>query len=257
LREFAKANGFSHVATGHYCRKALGRNGLYQLLEGVDKNKDQSYFLALLQQQQLADALFPIGDLKKSEVRAIAEEFQLKTAHKKDSQGICFLGKMPIQAFLREHIPDNPGPIVDPSGKILGEHKGLHLFTIGQRKGIGVASNVDFENYVVVGKDLAHNSLIIAFETPNTPGLYCKSVEIENLSFIGQPLTTPCQLLGKTRYRNPSQPLTFTPLSQTRAHIAFDSPQRALTLGQILALYDGPTTLGGGTYCRIGEGGIK
>src|SRR5690606_24611355 len=154
LRDWAKAHGFSAIATGHYARRVEETTSRdsgtprFSLHEGADKNKDQSYFLALLSQEQLRDARFPIGHLSKSELRRLAREAGLATAEKKDSQGICFIGEVKMQDFLRVYVPDAPGPIVRAGdGRELGQHRGLHFYTLGQRKGIGIPSNTDNEAY--------------------------------------------------------------------------------------------------------------
>ena len=167
----------STVATGHYARRRTLADGTAAILRGADPNKDQSYFLALMTQQQAAHALFPTGEMLKPEVRAVARRFQLPVAEKKDSQGICFLGQVKMSDFLRHYVPDSPGEIVDVSGKILGEHRGLHLYTLGQRKGHGVASPREGMAYVVVGKDPATNRLIVGWDRPGLgralhPGLH-------------------------------------------------------------------------------------
>ncbi|HUG10172.1 MAG TPA: tRNA 2-thiouridine(34) synthase MnmA [Opitutaceae bacterium] len=295
--DYARANGFDAVATGHYARRlardcgvAIADCGLeetepctsgdepaaanpanrqppilnpqseafrnpqsairnIQLWEGTDKNKDQSYFLALLDQQQLAAARFPIGHLTKPEVRALAAEAGLPTATKKDSQGICFIGNVRMQDFLRAYITDAPGPIVRAdNGRELGTHRGLHLHTIGQRKGIGVPSNTDGRAYVVVGKDLERNRLLVAFDGPDAPGLWSARVRVNSLSWIGDAITAPRDLLARVRYRDPSVPARFEPDSESSAEITFAQPQRGLAPGQILALYDGEHLLGGGVY---------
>lgn len=245
--DHALHNGFDGIATGHYCRKAQNTNGSFDILEGVDKNKDQSYFLALLKQHQLAKALFPIGEFKKPMVRELAKKAGLPNANKKDSQGICFLGKISINQFLREYIDDNPGPIVNSDGKTLGQHKGLHHFTIGQRKGIGVPSNTDYENYVVVAKNYDTNELVVAFESPTAPGLYTYEVNLRHLSFINK---TPRNgaLLAKPRYRDPSQEIALELSSSTVARVMFKQSQRALARGQLLGLYEEEKLLGGGIY---------
>ncbi|HYD82969.1 MAG TPA: tRNA 2-thiouridine(34) synthase MnmA [Opitutus sp.] len=248
FRAWAKDHGFSAVATGHYARRAAGP-GEFALLEGADKNKDQSYFLALLSQDQLRDARFPIGHLPKPELRRLAREAGLATAEKKDSQGICFIGEVKMQDFLRAYVPDAPGPIVRASdSRELGTHRGLHFYTLGQRKGIGVPSNTDHQAYVVVGKRAADRALLVAFDHPDAPGLFQREVRVHALSWIGEPLDSHRELEGRVRYRDPRVPLRFTPEGGGTALIAFRDPQRGLASGQILAFYEGERLLGGGVY---------
>ncbi|RRJ97785.1 tRNA-specific 2-thiouridylase [Opitutaceae bacterium TAV4] len=234
----------------------------WALHEGADPNKDQSYFLALLTQAQLADARFPIGDIEKPELRRLAREAGLATADKKDSQGICFIGQVKMQDFLRQYVPDNPGPIVRATDqRIIGEHRGLHYFTLGQRKGIGVPSNTDNKAYVVTGKRSDDNALLVAFDGADAPGLFQTEVRVHSLQWNtpdGAPpafLTSggpgPHALEGRVRYRDPRIPLTITltpDLAPATAHIRFETPQRGLASGQILALYAGPRLLGGAVY---------
>ncbi|MFU8848102.1 MAG: tRNA 2-thiouridine(34) synthase MnmA [Opitutales bacterium] len=248
FQDYALKNGFDAIATGHYVRSIRNADGSYDLLEGLDKNKDQTYFLALLRQAQIAKALFPVGELEKPEVRAIAEKYRLPNAGKKDSQGICFLGDMNISRFLEYYIEDKPGDIVNSEGKVLGQHRGLHRYTTGQRRGIGVPSNTDNEAYVVTRLDMERNELVVAFDRPDSPGLYTSAVELYGLSFTNHPLTEPCQLLAKPRYRDPSQAITYTPTGTGSAKVSFAEPQRALASGQVLALYDGEKLIGGGFY---------
>jgi len=249
FRAWAKDNGFSAVATGHYARRGKNADGTFSLLEGADKNKDQSYFLTLLNQEQLRDARFPIGHLPKPELRRIASEAGLTTATKKDSQGICFIGEVKMQDFLRQYVPDEPGPIVRATdGKELGQHRGLHYFTNGQRRGIGVPSNTDFEKYVVVGKRASDRALLVAFDHNDAPGLFVSEIRIHSLSWNTEPFTTVRQLEGRVRYRDPRVALKFVPEAGDTALIRFLEPQRALASGQILALHDGERLLGGGVY---------
>ena len=249
FRQVAQQRGFDAVATGHYVRRMDHADGTSDILEGLDDNKDQSYFLALVRQEQLRQALFPLGELKKNQVRQMAMEKGFSNASKKDSQGICFLGKVRIGDFLKEFIEDQPGDIVNVDGRVVGQHKGLHRFTIGQRKGIGVPSNADDEHYVVVAKDFDANRLVVAFEKPLSPHLYTERVQIRDVHFINRPITQRANLLAKPRYRDPSTPIVFEPLKDGHADVAFQHPQRALARGQVLALYDGPVLLGGGFYC--------
>jgi tRNA-specific 2-thiouridylase len=247
----AKVSGFTAVATGHYARRLRQADGSWEVLEGIDKSKDQSYFLALLQQHQIAAARFPVGDLDKTEVRQVAREFNLATAGKKDSQGICFIGEIKMRDFLQTFVPDNPGPIRTRQGKDLGQHQGLHLYTLGQRRGVGVPSNTPHEAYVVVEKRFASNELIVAFDRLDTEGLYARRCRIGSLSFTNKILPAHAKIAAKPRYRAKSAPVLFETLGESSALLEFDQPQRALTPGQICALYDGEQLLGGGVFEEI------
>ena len=297
LAAYARAEGFAAVATGHYAQRvAVGRvvpdeprmlnerpssavakalvdkkceketalcaETQWALFEGADKNKDQSYFLALLSQAQLRDARFPIGHLPKPELRKIAADTGLITATKKDSQGICFIGEVKMTDFLSAYVPEHPGPIVRATdGKVLGEHRGLHYYTIGQRRGIRIPSNTDNEAYVVTGKRASDHALLVAFDGPEAPGLWTSACRVHSLSFIGEPLTAPCSIECRVRYRDPRVAIEFIPEvssaqagrvvpdePSSTASITFATPQRALASGQIMALYSGEQLLGGGVF---------
>jgi tRNA-uridine 2-sulfurtransferase len=246
---YARAEGFAAVATGHYARRLVSPAGACELHEGVDGNKDQSYFLALLQPDQLAAARFPLGDLVKPEVRRLAAAAGLPNAAKKDSQGICFIGEVKMADFLRAYVPEHPGPIIRATdGQVLGEHRGLHYFTLGQRKGIGIPSNTDHQAYVVVGKRIADHALLVAFDGPAAPGLWTQVCRVENLSYLAEPIRTPRRLECRVRYRDPRVVATFEPAGPDAAVLRFDTPQRALAAGQVVALHDGPRLLGGGIF---------
>ena len=272
FRAWAKDHGFSAVATGHYAQRAQNPNGTWSLLEGADKNKDQSYFLTLLSQEQLADARFPIGHIPKPELRNLAREAGLTTADKKDSQGICFIGEVKMQDFLRQYVPDQPGPIIRADdGRVLGEHRGLHYFTLGQRKGIGIPSNTDNKAYVVVGKRSEDHALLVAFDGADAPGLFVREVRIHSITWNCPPITTTRHLEARVRYRDPRVAAEFIPDAApqsdstvhavssalasntslpypTTALVRFTDPQRGLASGQIIAFYDGERLLGGGVY---------
>jgi tRNA-uridine 2-sulfurtransferase len=248
--DYAKAQGFDHVATGHYTRR-YDDGPVAKILEGSDKNKDQSYFLALLRQEQIQHALFPVGEILKPEVRKIAEDLGLVTAAKKDSQGICFIGEVKMSDFLKNFIPDKPGNIVDLSGKKRGEHQGLHLYTLGQRKGIRVPSNTEGQAFIVVEKRQATNELVIGFDQPETAGLYATRCTLHSLSLCFGALDNPTRMEAKPRYRSPRQAVNAVPLGEGRVEVTFDTPQRALAPGQICALYQGETLLGGGLFSEI------
>ena len=246
LWEWARDHGFEGIATGHYARKEGDH-----VLRGADPNKDQTYFLAMMRPEQVRIAHFPIGHLLKPELREIARELGLKTAEKKDSQGICFIGQVKMEDFLRTFVPDQPGPIVNLEGRVLGEHRGLHLYTLGQRKGVGVASPLHKQAYVVVAKRPEKNELVIAIENPDTPLLWARRAVLHSISTTGEPLVSERLLQAQPRYRCPAGDATFRPLGDGRAELEYREPQRALTPGQICALYEGDRLLGGAVFESI------
>ena len=251
LRDYAIANGYDGFATGHYCQIELNDKGNPTVLEGVDPNKDQSYFLALVRSDQLINVYFPIGKMKKSTVRAIAKTEGLPNANRKDSQGICFLGKTNINQFLSEFIPDQPGLIVNHHNKIVGEHRGLHQYTIGQRKGIGVPSNTDHQAYVVVGKDLTNNTLKISFDEHLENNLFTNRVLLRDINWQDDSGTNNTSLLAKVRYRDASTHIKLIPFPDGTVEVIFREKQRAIARGQVLAFYQENKLLGGGFYEKI------
>ena len=245
----ARAEGFGGIATGHYCRGGWEADGRYHLRAGVDPEKDQSYFLALTRREDLEWARFPVGHLRKPEVRALARRIGLPNAAKRDSQGICFLGKVKIDEFLAHYLPDRPGPIVDTDRRVLGEHRGLHTFTLGQRRGIGIPSNTDHRAYVVVAKDLDRNELVVGFDQPETPGLFQTGARVARANWIGDPPPHKGEtLLARVRYRDPPTEVVVEGIGEEGLEVSFAEPQRALARGQILALYRGDELLGGAVY---------
>jgi tRNA-specific 2-thiouridylase len=247
LRKAIK-DGYDVIATGHYARRRENTDGTFDLLEGLDPNKDQSYFLALLRQEQLAKAIFPIGELLKPEVRKLAADAQLPNAERKDSQGICFLGQIPVQDFLERHIPDSPGPVVNAAGKEIGKHRGLHRYTIGQRKGIGLPSNTENEYFVVVKKDFATNTLHVAFDKPDAPWLYTSEAIARGFTWINQPVVGEQDILARVRYRDKATSARFIPQPDGTARLRFAETQRGLAPGQVLAVYQDRVLMGGGVF---------
>lgn len=248
FQKYALDQGFDALATGHYVRKQKDTDGQFDLLQGSDLSKDQSYFLALLKQEQIQRVIFPLGNQLKSDVRELALRHKLPNAEKKDSQGICFLGDVPINRFLEHYIEDKPGDIVNSDGKVLGRHKGLHRYTLGQRRWVGVPSNTDNEFYVVIGFNHERNELIVGFDNPNSPGLFGSEFDVHGLSFVNRPIQETCKILAKPRYRDPSQSITYQPTGPDTAKVIFEQPQRALAPGQVIAFYRDETLLGGGFY---------
>src|SRR6056297_3549058 len=237
FREFAAAQDFEYVATGHYAETLRHENDSVDILRGA-KGKDQTYFLALLEQFQIRSAMFPIGHMPKPEVREQARRLNIPVAEKKDSQGICFIGDIKMSDFLGHYIDENPGPIVTLAGERVGEHRGLHLHTLGQRKGLGVASNTFGKAYVVVEKRPESNELVVAFDEPDTPMLYATRARVGGISVTNRPLSEAGQLLAQPRYRCEAVAVEAEFLDDTTAVVTFAKPQRALTPGQICAFYE-------------------
>ena len=246
--EFAAEDlGADLIATGHYVRRQ-DKDGKSQLLRGLDSNKDQSYFLYTLSHQQVAQSLFPVGELEKPEVRRIAEELDLVTARKKDSTGICFIGERKFRDFLARYLPAQPGVIESTEGQVLGEHQGLMYHTLGQRKGLGIGGLKDSNDnpWYVVDKDVAGNRLIVA-QGAEHPRLMSVGLIAQQLDWVDrQPVTEPLRCTVKTRYRQTDIPCTVTPLSDDRIDVRFDAPVAAVTPGQSAVFYLGDVCLGGG-----------
>ncbi len=245
--EYAQRLGADHIATGHYVRRDIV-DGRYRLLKGRDAEKDQSYFLYTLGQEQLQHALFPIGELNKSEVRELAERHQLITHNKKDSTGICFIGERKFKEFLSRYLPAQPGNIETPEGEIIGQHSGLMYYTLGQRQGLGIGGVAGYpdEPWFVVDKDLQRNTLIAA-QGHDHPLLFSQSLEASQLHWVsGEPPSAPYRCRAKVRYRQQDQGCTITHLADDHCKVKFDQPQRAVTAGQSVVFYDGEACLGGG-----------
>ena len=246
--EFAAEDlGADFIATGHYVRRQ-DVNGKSQLLRGLDDNKDQSYFLYTLGHEQIAQSLFPVGELAKPEVRRIAEELELVTAKKKDSTGICFIGERKFRDFLGRYLPAQPGRIVSTEGEVVGEHQGLMYHTLGQRKGLGIGGTKEGneEPWYVVDKDVAENLLVVA-QGHDHPRLMSVGLIAQQLHLVDrEQITAPFRCTVKTRYRQTDIPCTVTPLGEDRLEVRFDEPVAAVTPGQSAVFYQGEVCLGGG-----------
>ncbi len=234
--------GADYLATGHYCQKEK-IDGKWHLLRGVDANKDQSYFLYTLQEKQLEKVLFPVGDLQKSEVRKIALDNSLITAQKKDSTGICFVGKRNFPEFLSRYLPKKPGPFKTLLGKEVGTHEGAHFFTIGQRKGMGIGG--EGAAWFVVAKEMETNSVIVV-QGEDHPMLYKPSLIASELSWVATPPHLPLSCTVKVRYRTPDVPCQLIAREEGFHEVLFETPQKALTPGQSVVFYQGKICLGGG-----------
>ena len=247
--EYALQLGADYVAMGHYARVEKDENGVVRLLCGVDNNKDQTYFLSQLNQQQLSKAMFPIGHLEKKEVRKIAEEFDLATAKKKDSTGVCFIGERNFNEFLSHYLPAKPGKMVTLDGEVKGDHAGLMYYTIGQRQGLGIGGGGKTNDpWFVVGKDLSTNTLYVGqgFHHPN---LYSDSLFATDLQFnTDEEKPNEFECTAKFRYRQQDTKVrvVFQEDDKTKAMVYFEEPVRAITPGQAVVFYDGDICLGGG-----------
>jgi tRNA-specific 2-thiouridylase len=246
LQQNALALDADYLATGHYARVARGDDGRFVLKKGIDDHKDQSYVLSVLGQEQLAHALFPVGEYSKPEVRRIAERFGLPTASKKDSQDLCFIGDNNYRRFLTDYAPDvmNPGPIVRKNGEVLGQHNGLANYTIGQRKGLGVNSQ---ESLYVVGLNPQHNTVIVG----TADELGQTSLTAKRVNWVsGIAPRAGFQAQVKIRYKAKPVNAWVEPLSDNRMAVTFDEPLRDITPGQGAVVYDGEQVLGGGIIER-------
>ncbi len=245
--EYALDHGADYIATGHYVRKRE-INGQFELLKGLDANKDQSYFLYTLGQHQLAKSLFPIGELEKPKVRAIAEKHGFINHNKKDSTGICFIGERKFKSFLNEYVLAKPGDIVNDSNEIIGRHDGLMFYTLGQRQGIGIGGikNGIEAPWYVLAKDIANNRLVIG-QNHEHPLLMSQSLVCQQLHWVNN--KTPediTSLTAKIRYRQSDQDCSILSIDNENLEVNFDAAQRAITPGQSAVFYNDDICLGGG-----------
>jgi tRNA-uridine 2-sulfurtransferase len=243
--DHALAMGAQQIATGHYARiRAVG--GQSELLRALDASKDQSYFLHRLTQYQLERTLFPLGELRKTEVRALARKIGLSNAAKRDSTGICFIGERPFRAFLARYLPTRPGPIRASDGRVLGEHVGLSFYTLGQRRGIGVGGTQDGtgEPWFVARKDLAANTLWVV-QGHDHPWLLTDRLVATLPAWVGPVPQAGSRLSAKTRYRQADAACRVIAAAPDRLELSFGEPQWAATPGQSAVLYDGEVCLGG------------
>lgn len=251
--EYAEMLGAEKIATGHYVRQGEARGNVCdtyrpRLLKGIDINKDQSYFLHAVPEAAIARTLFPVGELEKPAVRALAEEHGLATARKKDSTGICFIGERRFRDFLQQYLPAQPGVIETPEGDVIGEHMGLMYYTLGQRQGLGIGGLADYpeDPWYVAGKDLERNVLIVV-QGKHHERLYSDVLVTEPMDWVaGDPPASAARLTAKTRYRQADVGCHMRTTTDGGVEVTFDEAQRAVTPGQSLVLYDGEICLGGG-----------
>ena len=247
---YAKQLGGDYIATGHYVRKRILDSGKFQLLKGLDSNKDQSYFLYMLNQRQLKNSFFPLGTLNKSTVRSIAKKYKLKTYNKKDSTGICFIGKRKFKKFLTRYLPALPGEIHDEKGTVLGKHDGVIYYTIGQRKGLGIGGiqNKYEQPWFVAKKDIQNNRLIVVQGTKHYM-LLRNQLQAKNLHWIlNRAPAHKFYCKAKIRYRQCDQDceVILNKTNEKNARVNFKLPQRGITEGQSVVFYDNEVCLGGG-----------
>ncbi len=244
--DYAKILGADLIATGHYAR-LQHQEGQVRLLKGLDPNKDQSYFLQSVSSNQLKHCLFPVGELEKPEVRALAKKHGLANHSKKDSTGICFIGERRFKDFLQTYIPAQPGIIISVDGLELGRHDGLMYHTLGQRQGLGIGGvkNAGDAPWYVVAKDLDSNRLIVA-QGSEHPAMLSLSMSCETIYWVNEPPLLPFNGMVKVRYRQADQVCQLTQLDNGVWQVVFEEPQRAVTPGQWACFYQGDICLGGG-----------
>jgi tRNA-specific 2-thiouridylase len=250
--EYALMLGADFIATGHYARRGEV-DGRAALLKGLDPNKDQSYFLHQVGHEELEKTLFPLGEMEKSAVRALAEQHNLATAKKKDSTGICFIGERRFRDFLQRYLPAQPGEIHSLDGEVLGRHQGLMYHTIGQRQGLGIGglANHSEAPWYVVRKDLQNNVLLVA-QGNDHPALFSSTLYSADVLWIsGQVPQMPLACAAKVRYRQPDQDCTVS-VCDGGLRVDFAEAQRAVTPGQSVVFYRGEQCLGGGVIERTG-----
>lgn len=238
----AEAVGADFLATGHYAR-IRQVTGEYRLQKGIDKSKDQSYVLYMVQQRHLERLLLPLGDYQKTETRELAAKFNLPVAEKPESQEICFILDNDYRRFLREAVPESlrPGPILDVDGEVIGEHQGIAFLTIGQRRGLGLRSTYPL---YVVAIDAGRNEVIVGSEEH----LWRREFMVDEVSMVsGQEPANLTKAMVKIRYRSPETPGRIVPMGRGQVKVILDEPQRAITPGQAAVFYEGEYVLGGGT----------
>jgi tRNA-specific 2-thiouridylase len=247
LLERARQTGFDYVVTGHYARRGYDeQTGRYLLKRGLDSNKDQSYVLYAMTQDQLAHTLLPLGELSKERTRELARERGFVTAHKHESQDICFVPDGDYGSFIRRYTGRacERGTIVNTQGETLGTHGGIIDFTVGQRKGIGIAAS---RPLYVSAIDPTTNTVVVGGEDE----LYSRRVLVRDINLISRErLEAPCRVTAKHRYRSSEQPAVVTQLDDDSLEVVFDEPQKAVARGQALVLYEGDVVLGGGTIAE-------
>ena len=251
--DFAMSLGAEKMATGHFVQT----DGEGHLIRGTDSNKDQSYFLYMLHEEQLRKSMFPVGNLTKGQVREIAERCGLPVSGKKDSTGVCFIGERNFKKFLADYLPAQPGDMVSTDGTVVGKHDGLMYYTLGQRRGLGIGGRGDGRSWFVIGKDMENNRLLVA-QGEDHPLLYSTQCVAEDATWIGEPpaeIGRPFLCTAKYRYRQGDQPVEVIRETENILRIRSLVPQRAVTPGQSAVLYDRDRCLGGGIVTEVLDAG--
>ena len=256
--DYANNLSADYIAMGHYARINHDPVKGSYLLRGLDNNKDQTYFLALLSQNQINKALFPVGDMLKKEVRDVAVKYDLATATKKDSTGICFIGERRFHQFLQNYLPAKPGKMVRLNGEVIGNHDGLMYYTIGQRKGLGIGGIAGYSTdpWFVVGKDLEKNLLFVEQGIDNDY-LYSDFCIVKDLNWINEVPVVGKEYQAKFRYREKDNSVVITMLEDNLMHVKFNSLVRAVTPGQACVIYDNEICMGGGIINEVYRDGVK
>ena len=243
----ARSLGAEKIATGHYVQTDKATDGKSRLLRGADNNKDQSYFLHTLNQEQLAHSVFPVGELQKNDLRKIALDLNLQVHDKKDSTGICFIGERKFREFLAEYVAASPGNIITHEGDVIGKHEGIAFYTIGQRQGLGIGGSANYSSdpWYVSDKRVSDNELI-AVQGHDHPALHKNALRAVKLHWIRETPSDTYNCTAKTRYRQQDQECTIHFETSTEAVVQFKSSVRAITPGQSVVFYNGEECLGGG-----------
>lgn len=248
----AEELGADYIAMGHYARVIHGEKNY--LLRGLDDNKDQSYFLCQLTGKQLSKSLFPVGEMLKSEVRKVANEYNLATANKKDSTGVCFIGERDFHEFLKNYIPAMPGDMMTRNGEIVGKHDGVMYYTIGQRKGLGIGGPGDA--WFVIGKDIKQNILYVG-QGSEQELLFANRIIVKDVNIINDRFASGTEMTAKFRYRQKDVPVIVNWLDEATLEVRTKISTKAITPGQACVLYNGEYCLGGGTIDEVFMDNIK
>ena len=251
--KFAKSQGCDFIATGHYAKRVDKEDGVVELHKAYDLNKDQTYFLSQINNEQISSCLFPLGDIDKPKVREIAKELNLNVADKKDSTGVCFIGERNFKEFLKNYIPANKGKIIDiNSNEVVGEHDGVMYYTIGQRKGLGIGgiSGREPRSWFVCYKDVKNNILYVADEKEDEH-LFSDRAIIKNINWLAERTNDPLHVGCKFRYRQQDNGVTLKFIDDDTIELIFDEPYKAVTTGQAAVFYMGTRMLGGGIIEEI------